>query len=365
MEVSEIADRFNQLARELVPELLPNGRRAGNLWMASGIADTGRSESLAVNLSGAMIGHWKDHGNAHSPEEEKGDLLDLLRLTRCNGDAREALAIAKSKLGIVDDFKPGRSTEKSPEERERLAREARRRAELRERELEADRIKKSKRGKALFLGGKPIEGTPGEDYLLGRSIKPAAEGKRWPGSLRFEPKAWYAPLKIQVPTMLGTVVTAAGEQIGCHRTFLACTDGRWGKIDHDPPRMMLGCKDGGFIPISQGSSGRSMRDMPEGEPVYATEGIENALCVRMLKPEARIIAAIDLGNLRKLVLPEKVRELVIVGDRDEGEKQQAALERAMAAQQARGLTVRLVLPPAGINDINDWVKATALDRRRA
>ncbi|RIV87483.1 DUF7146 domain-containing protein [Aurantiacibacter zhengii] len=362
MEVSEIADRYNQLAETEAPRLLPNGHRSGNYWMASGIADTGRSASLAVYLKGPAVGHWQDHGNAASRDEEKGDLLDLLRLTQHGGDMRAALAEAKSVLGIEDDFRPGQRTELSPEERERRAREAQERARAQEERLAAERAKKAGNAKRLYLHGVPIVGTGAEQYLLGRQIPALPGAKPWPGSLRFVEAITYKPLGIKTPAMLGAVFTAEGEQIGTHRTFLAQRDGAWRKIDHEPAKMMLGNKAGGFIPIHQGSSGKSMRDMPEGEPVYITEGIEDALCVRGLRPDKRIVAAIDLGNIGALILPERVRELVIVADRDQGEKAQAALERAIAAQQARGLRVQLVMPPAtvggqAIKDINDWVRA--------
>lgn len=377
MDVSEICARLNDRAEALAPELLPNGRRAGNVWQFSGIEDHGRSWSAWLYLSGPQIGHWEDAGNA-APGEEKGDLLDLVQIKRCGGDKREAVQWAKAELGIADDFRPGKPPELSPEEKARKAEEARERAEAQQARLEKERRKKSKNAKRLYLTGGPIEGTGAEMYLLDRGVPPfpggAAAGsdavgkqkaKPWPGSLRFAEAIPYKPLGIHAPAMLAGVFTAEGQQIGTHRTFLAQDGGRWTKIQHAPAKMMLGCKQGGFIPISQGSTGKSMRDMPEGEPVYVTEGIEDALCVRGLKPNARIVAAIDLGNLRQLVLPPRVRELVIVADRDEGEKAQAALERAIAAHQARGLRVQLVLPPLGIKDINDWVRAAQPRKRRA
>ena len=150
------------------------------------------------------------------------------------------------------------------------------------------------------------------------------------------------------------IYRADGAQIGTHRTFLQNGRRGWSKIDSPNAKMVLGNMWGGFIPIQKGSSGKPMAKMAEGEPVYVTEGIEDALVVRMMKPEARIIAAIALGNVGAIVLPPAARRLVIVADRDTKAKAQEQLERSIAQQQARGLDVRLVMPPVGIKDMNEW-----------
>lgn len=354
ISVAEIADRINMCAGELAPELLPNGRRAGSRWMFSGIADTGRSESAWVHLSGGKIGKWFDMGNA-APGEEKGDMLDLLRLKLGLADPAAAIAEAKARLGIQDDFRPGARREISAEERDRRAAEARARAEVREAQDMAEREQKAKAARALFLSGKPIARTPAAAYLQARMIDAGAE---WPGSLHFHPEVWCKPERCKVPAMLAGIFNAAGRQIGTHRTFLQdCPKRGWTKIDSPNAKMVLGNMWGGFIPINKGSSGKSMRSMPEGEPVYVSEGIEDALVVRMMKPEARIIAAISLPNMGGILLPEAARRLVMVCDRDTNDKAQAQLERSIAQQQARGLQVELVMPPVPHKDMNDWWRA--------
>lgn len=363
ISVGEIAERLNDEAATLAPDLLPNGRRAGGKWMASGIADTGRSESLYVHLSGPKIGHWFDMGNA-APGEDKGDMLDLIRL-KLGLDAKGAIDHAKSLLGIQDDFRPGQNgwgerQVPNREEIERRQAEARERAHRRDQEDQAERERKAKRARQLYLSGMPIGATPAERYLRGRGIALS----RWPGSLRFHDDVWCQDVRAKGAAMLACIVTAAGVQIGTHRTYLARDrEGRWAKLQIPNPKKVMGNMWGGFIPIAKGASGKSMRDMPEGEPIYVTEGIEDALCVHMMKPDARVIAAISLANIGGLVPPPAARRLVIVADRDSNAKAQDQLERSIAAQQARGLTVELVMPPVGIKDINDWLRA--VDRSSA
>lgn len=376
ISVAEIAQRLNERAAALAPELLPNGRRDRNLWRFSGIDDTGLSHSAWVNLAGTLTGQWRDEGNARAGEEH-GDMLDLVRLKRCHGDKAAAVQWAKSELGIEDDFRPGKRHEPTREERERAANEARERAAKREEELAGERALKARRAKALFLSGGPIAGTPVEHYLAGRGIFPGGDGKAsssaavgqqglWPGSLRYHPEVWCAPIRCKAAAMLAGIFDAEGRQIGTHRTFIERDPRRgWTKIGGPNAKMVLGNMKGGFVPIHKGASGRSMRSMAEGEPVYATEGIEDALCVAAIHPRARTIAAISLGNLGEIVLPPAARELVIVADRDSNPRAQDTLERSIARQQARGLKVALVMPPPGIKDINDWVLALERERVRA
>ena len=358
ISVAEIAERLNAQAASLAPDLLPNGHRAGNKWMASGISDHGKSASLFVHLSGSRIGHWCDMGNA-APGEERGDMIDLLRLV-LGLDARGAVDEAKRRLGIQDEFTPGAA---KPDAALLAARaeEARARAEARQADEDAEIAVKIRRAKALFLSGEALSaGSPADAYLQGRAIRPL---ESWPGSLRWHPEVWCTPERCKVPAMLAAIYRADGSQVGTHRTFLQRDPKRgWVKIASPNAKMVLGTMWGGFIPINKGSSGKSMAKMAQGEPVYVTEGIEDALVVRMMKPSARVIAAISLGNIGAIVLPPAARVLVVVADRDPSAKAQEQLERAIAQQQARGLSVQLVMPPEmydgePLKDVNDWHRA--------
>lgn len=372
-----VVDGINALAAELAPELLPNGHRKGNRWMFSGIADTGASASAWVNLSGSRIGHWVDMGNA-AAGEDKGDMLDLIRL-KLGLSAGDAFKEAKRRLGMPVG---GPIVPMSQAEKQRRAAEAQARAEAREREEASERERKAKRAKFLWVGAQPIAGTPASRYLRGRGLLPGKAGL-FPRSYRFAPEAFHGELKEKLPALVMCIVTAEGQHIGTHRVFLSQDDaGRWGKLRRtyrarnkagewcDMPataKMVLGNFWGGFIPVNKGKSDKSMRDMPEGEPIYVCEGPEDAVAIRMIKPEARIICSVSLPNIGAIVLPRQARELVIVADRDEKPTAQDALEVAIARQQARGLRVSIVMPPPEVpgpdgsprkvKDINDWVLA--------
>jgi len=279
------------------------------------------------------------------------------------------VAEAKRRLGINDAFVPGPQRPVDPAIAEARVAEARARAKRLEEREAATREVKSKRARALWLSGSEIAGTPVEAYLRGRSLSPGCIGKRgedarWPGSLRFHPEVWHAFERVKVPAMLAGIFDASGRQIGTHRTYLQCVRGTWGKLTVGQPKLVTGCKFGGFVPINKGASGKSMGEMPEGEPVYATEGIEDALTVRMMKPAARIVCAIDLGNIGAMMLPERARTLIIVADRDDNDDAVDTLERAIARQQGKGMRVETVFPPAPHKDINGWWQAIAAEQER-
>lgn len=360
ISVAEIADKLNAQAPTLAPELLPNGRRAGNKWICSGVHDAGRGSSMWVNLSGAHQGQWRDAGNCPA-DQERGDMIDLLRHVRHGGDKGAAVAEAKALLGIHDPFTPEKRRP-DPESQARAAEDRRARAALRQAQDERDREAKIRGAKALFLAdkAKPIAGTPAEAYLLGRGIGAGGEG-RWPGSLRFHPEVWNRDLGAKCPALLAMIVSPLGEQLGTHRIWLqplrqaqGGRSGGWTKLQVEHAKKVLGTFWGGFIPLAKGASGKSMRHMAPDEPVYMTEGPEDAALVRERLPGARVICAISLGNMGAIVFPAAARRLVVVADRDGKAREVDSLERAIAAQQARGMEVSLVMPPEGFKDVNDW-----------
>lgn len=360
--VAEIAERFNALAKSLSKELLPNGHLSGNHWMASGIDDTGKSASLYVHLSGPRIGHWSDAGNA-LPGEDRGDMLDLLALKRHGGDRKAAIADAKARLGIVDNWSKD-APRPSQAELQARAEQARQREEARAAEEAQERAGKMRGARALYLheAAKPIAGSIAERYLVNRGLSCEPLGE-WPGSLRFHPEVWNREHRVKMYAMLGMVLAWDGSRqihVATHRTYLQnCPRRGWTKIDGKNARMSLGPWGGGFIPINKGSSGKSMTDMHPDEPVYMAEGIEKCIAIRMKMPGARIISGLNLKNMGAVILPPQARRLVMVVDNDIDPREGAAMERAIARQQARGLHVQLVRPPAPYKDIDEWMIAVA------
>lgn len=374
LTVSEIEQRLRDNALEVARQCIPNGKLEGNYYLAGDVMG-GPGDSLVVNLKGQHTGKWRHYAGTDS-----GDMLDLIEKSQgCSGKAG-AVAIAKQWLGIQDDWS-ARGAKPDPAEQARRAAELARAKAERQRAEAEERQAKIRGARALYLSGdaKGIAGTPVEQYLTGRGLAPSVVGSaspdgsatagggmgRWPGALRFHPEVWNADERCKVPAMLAPVYLHDGLHVATHRTWLQPDKRRgWVKLDSKCPKKVLGPMWGGFIPINKGTSGKSMRSMPEDEPVYMTEGIEDALVARMVRPEARIVCAISLGNVGAVVLPPQAKRLVIVADRDEKEAAIEALERSIAQQQARGLHVRLVMPPVGHKDLNAWLLARLREQLR-
>ena len=283
-------------------------------------------------------------------------MIVLVERTMFGGDRGQAVAWLKSYLGL-DHLDAGRL------ERVR-ADVAKADADV---EAQAAREAEAKKrgARALWLNAKSIEGTPAARYLEERGIRFEQLGK-WPGALRYHDEVWNRDAGIKLPAMVSQMILPTGEHVATHRTYL----GRdpltraWVKADaadlgvpRGSAKKMLGKSGGAFVSIRKGATGKTMGAVRMREPVYVTEGIEDALTVAMCKPDARVIAAYSLGNIGAIEFPEAIASIVIVADRDEGERQQAALERAIARQQARGHRVQLVMPPVGFKDMNAWLQA--------
>lgn len=352
ISVADIEDRLRAQCEDLVRHILPAARKEGPYLKVGSIYGEAGS-SLVIYTQGHRRGRWTDFA-----ADTYGDMLDLIGAVMNLTEKRAAVAFAKQWLGIVDNWSPADAVRPSPAEMERRAAEARARAEAQQKAEAETRAAKIRGAVALYLrGGPSIKGTPAEYYLQGRGLSHAGLSD-WPRVLRYSAEIWNREQQLKIPAMLAAVYLADGTHIATHRTYLQnCPQRGWTKIDSANAKMVLGPSWGGFIPINKGASGKSMRAMPEGEPVYMAEGIEDCLVIRALKPEARIIAGINLGNMGAIVLPAQARNLIIVADRDDMQAEVDKLERVIAQQQARGLNVSIVMPPKGVKDMNDWLKA--------
>jgi len=69
-----------------------------------------------------------------------------------------------------------------------------------------------------------------------------------------------------------------------------------------------------------------------------------------------VLAAVSLANMAAMALPEAVATVIVGADNDApGSKAAASLERAVAAFQGQGRSVRVARGPAG-RDLNDLLR---------
>lgn len=139
------------------------------------------------------------------------------------------------------------------------------------------------------------------------------------------------------PAMMALVTDGADDRpLGIHRTLLAPAGG--GKAAVRPQRMMLGPCAGGAVRLAEAD----LR-------VMVGEGIETCLAA-MQATGLPAWAALSTSGMRRLDLPECIREVVVLADADPpGE---AAAEAAARRWQSEGRRVRIARPPVG-KDFND------------
>ncbi len=197
----------------------------------------------------------------------------------------------------------------------------------------------------LLREAKPIAGTPVAGYLLTRGLSvPKTD------ALRFHPRLEYwqgGDVLGMYPGMVALVVDAWGAGLGVHRTFLEGPR----KARVQQPKKALGNIGGGAVRLFEA-----------GDVVALAEGIETALAVHELSG-LPTWATISSSGMKRLELPETIREVVIAADPDEAGRNAA---RTLAERlTGEGRAVRIVEPPAG-GDFLDWLhehKATPEDWR--
>lgn len=322
--------------------------------------------SFVIHLSGRKAGKWEDFATG-----QHGDVFDLIGLRLGLGNMVDQLREARHFLGLRTD-----SPEEARQREVAIAAARARRAEA-EAQAKRDLDKASRRAEAMYLSAEPnIKGSPVYLYLKERGIDLSTIGYQ-PSALRylakchyhFEDKTTGELIEFDGPAMVAAMTNLAGRTVAVHRTWLAIdpATGRWGKarIPHPsqegqflPAKKVYAWGDGCAIRLSsglgpKGGKGAPLHRCPPGTKVYIAEGIETALTARILRPEARVLAAYSLSNMGKVGLPPEVSEVVLITDHDMNDQAQAQLAEAIAAHQKAGRLVRVWKSRHPGCDLND------------
>lgn len=319
--------------------------------------------SFCITMSGPDRGRWCDY--AVGGYDGRGDVLDLIALS-LNCDLKSALREARSYLGLQSDSPEDVARRKAAVER---AQSRQRQAMVEEKDRQARR---SRAAHAMFLSAQAqLRGTPVEYYLRDRRGIDLGELGRQPGALRYLAQCKYYDEDPQTgeitegeyPAMVAAICDWRGHHVATHRTWLAIgPDGRWDKAPVPKPKKVLGSYAGAAINLwrgigSRGGKPASLPQCPPGTRVLIAEGIEDALSTVLLLPQARVIAAISLGNLGAVRLPANVSDVTLVADLDENDSAREALRRAIAAHQKAGRRVRIFQNRWGGKDLNDALRS--------
>ncbi len=82
------------------------------------------------------------------------------------------------------------------------------------------------------------------------------------------------------------------------------------------------------------------------------EGIETCLSIALACPELRVLAAVSMGNMGSIGLPDQVRHIILAADNDLKPKAQAAFQRVIERHLDAGRDVRVARSAVG-KDFND------------
>lgn len=348
MPIDQVSDLLAGRIDALARELLPRGHRCGHEWQEASRAQGGLGDGLMVHLGGGKAGVWKHFGLG-----EGGDALDLVAFVLFRGDKRQALRWSRRWLGLDSGDPAALAAARREAERAGAARAA----------AQAEETERYRRlAHRRWLEAQPsILDTPVEYYLAGRGIDLAALGRQ-PGAIRFHPRLYCSEVASALPAMVAAIggpnAQGGGGFIACHRTWLEQAGPRdWRKARLSQPKKVLGAFGGGCISLWRGRSGRAFGHALEGEIVDVTEGIEDGLSVALADPDARVIAAVSLGNMGAIALPPAITTVRLWRQNDTAPAAIAAFDRAVQQLLGRGIKVLVPQIPAGIKDVNDWLRA--------
>lgn len=372
LDVRTIADMLRPHAESVAWQLFPAAKRDGP-FLCVGSLHGEEGKSLKIKIKGPNAGSWADYATSQSDPRGKGDLLKLLQLTIAGGDMGRAVQEAKRILNL-DSMDP-----RAMERHRAAAARAQARAEDRDR---ADQDKARRDAEGLWkFAQPPTPSSPHIQYLAGRGIDFAVLG-HLPGALRYRHDVWHAQIRAKLPAMVSKFTAPDGTHAATHITYLDFRDGKWGKLTRAAAlRMGMDAQEelrtkiirgpafkaGAHIPLWKGaqSDGRPARgklaDIPAGTAVHISEGIEDGLSFALADPSARVIAGGTLGIIGEARLPQQAGDCVILAQNDDKPEPIAALEAAIAAQQARAAAegvqrvVRCRFPDPAFKDWNDWL----------
>ncbi|MFT7571764.1 MAG: putative DNA primase/helicase [Paracoccaceae bacterium] len=191
---------------------------------------------------------------------------------------------------------------------------------------------RKKAAQALWENARPAADTIVERYLRGRGIYIDP-----PPCLRFVASARHAPSSQSLPCIVASVEAPGGGVVAVQRTFLA-PDGR-GKAPVDPAKMALGPIAGGAVRLAEAH-----------DLLGLCEGIEDGLSVMQAEPLLPVWATLGTSGLRAVVLPDSVRQVVILADGDPAGE--ASAQIAARRFRVEGRSVRIARPPSPFKDFN-------------
>lgn len=183
---------------------------------------------------------------------------------------------------------------------------------------------------ALRFDASAPEQKPLQLYLQRRAIADVDES--FLKDLRFERRFFDCESRQRHPAMLAAVRDVSGQLVTVHRTLLT-GDGR--KADVDVPKRLM------RLPDDRTINGCAIRIGEPHEVLAVAEGIETALSV-VVATGLPCWACICAHGLEAVEIPDSVREVLIVADKDRSLTGERAAQVLAERLKERGVTTRVM-----------------------
>ena len=146
------------------------------------------------------------------------------------------------------------------------------------------------------------------------------------------------------PALIATVQDPHGAVVSVHRIYL---DNSGAKADVPTPKKLM--------PTPTTTNGAAVRLDTATDTLAVSEGIETGLAIRR-SAGVPVWAALSAGNMRKVVIPDSVRLVLICADHDAGGTGQQAAKQLGRRMLGEGRRVKILMPQVPGTDWADGLE---------
>ncbi len=314
----------------------------------------GKKGHIAVNLK---TGAWIDHKDS----DKSGGPLHMLTKIKGLG-FREAVEYGASWAGLSQRDLSERGLSQTSTERSTFAPLVYSPQQDEKEAVRAENKAKIDKAQALWVQGRPIQGTIAERYLREhRKIEgplserillegTLSEGDL-PNDLRYLPFFTDRQSQRSFPCLMAGVRSERGDITAVQITFLNAHTAA--KADIPVAKRSFGVVKGSAVTL-QGS----LSEGKASNVLFVAEGLETALSLKSAGVQGTIKASLGLSNIKRMAPDRPDAHIVICADHDAPDSPAAkSLKKSVLALQERGLVVIVIKPDKVGEDFNDVLKA--------
>lgn len=288
----------------------------------------GTKGSFSVVLSGPKIGTWADFESGAAGK-------DLISLYMHNfGLSRDDFAKVLAELAQEAGVGMAVTKQIDPKIRDPINKQ---------KELDQARLHKEYINKVhkLYKGSSPIKGTLAETYLN----KFRGFNGALPDNFRFKARCWHDELKTYRAALIVPGYDKDGKLQCINRIYLNNDGSKLKEQFEDEKGVLQQATAKRNYGPTRGATIDVNRDQKNTGITFITEGVENALSIKQVQPEAEIISSFGVGQLQNLNINPNTKTIVLCADNDGlAVTTKKPMIDAMQKWIEQGYEVRLAMP---------------------